>query len=193
MTGTPAAPDVPPTKREVSVNARSIRLVPVSSALLLGVLLSACGAEDDRVETFPGDGTMVGAPATPPGTLPGETMDPAMDGTAATVQLQPLGGSDFGGEAVITDRGANVEVMVRLTGTPGNTTHPGHLHSGTCANIGGVVQALEPITTGADGTGTMTTQVDLAPMTVMDGQHVVVYHAVGGQPAACGEIPAHRM
>jgi hypothetical protein len=175
------------------VNARSIRLLPVSSALLLGVLLSACGTDDDRVATtLPGD-TIVGAPATPPGTLPGQTMDPAMAGMAATVQLQPLGDSGVGGEAVITDRGAQVEVMVRLTGTPGNTTHPGHIHSGTCANVGGVVQALEPITTGADGAGTMTTQVDLAPMSVMDGQHVVVYHAAGGQPATCGEIPAHRM
>jgi len=176
------------------VNARSNRLIPVSSALLLGVFLSAYGTDDDRVATtLPGEDPMVGAPATPPGTLPGETMAPAMDGTAATVQLQPLGGSNVGGEAVITDRGAQVEVMVRLTGTPGNTTHPGHIHSGTCANVGGVVQPLEPITTGADGNGTMTTQVDLAPMSVMDGQHVVVYHGVDGQPATCGEIPAHRM
>jgi hypothetical protein len=83
--------------------------------------------------------------------------------------------------------------MVRLTGTPGNTTHNGHIHSGRCDSVGGVVQPLQPISTDAAGTGTMTTTVDLAPMTVMDGQHVIVYHSVPGPPAACAEIPQHTM
>jgi hypothetical protein len=84
-------------------------------------------------------------------------------------------------------------VMVRLTGTPGNTSHNGHIHSGRCDSIGGVVQPLQPITTDAAGTGTMTTTVDLPPMAVMDGQHVIVYHTVAGPPGACAEIPQHTM
>jgi hypothetical protein len=70
---------------------------------------------------------------------------------------------------------------------------PGHIHSGSCDNIGAVVLPLQEISTDEGGTGTMTTTVAVAPMTAMNGEHIVVYHGEGGTPAACAAIPAHTM
>ncbi|MEX2570453.1 MAG: hypothetical protein WD737_04055 [Gemmatimonadota bacterium] len=160
--------------------------------LPLVLALAACGGDtadtdlvlDDTIEAEPGAET--GMPATEPG---------GMDdmGAGQTAMLEPVGDSGAGGEATITDLGDQTQVMVRLTGTPGDGAHPGHIHSGRCDNIGGVVQPLDEITTDATGTGTMTATVEVAPMTVMDGQHIVVYHGEGGAPMACANIPTHAM
>jgi len=158
------------------------------AALPLLITLAACGDDRGRVD-LPAGETAV-APATDPGPAP---MPATAPGMGATIPLQPVGGSAFGGEVMIEDRGNQSEVMVRLTGTPGNTTHNGHIHSGRCDGIGGVVMPLQPITTDANGTGSMTTTVELAPMAVMDGRHIVVYHDAAGGPAACAEIPTHAM
>jgi hypothetical protein len=152
-------------------------------------LFAACGG-DDAPDTTLRDGPMGAPPATTPATTPPATTQQDM---STTVQLQPLQGSGVSGEATVTAMGNQTQVMVRLTGGPANGNHPGHIHSGTCQDIGGVVQALDAISTDAGGSGSMTTTVDVAPMTVMDGQHVIAYHGQGGAPAACGEIPRHTM
>jgi hypothetical protein len=167
-----------------------------TSRLCLGmpllVLLVACG--DDRPDgdpAFTETETMSPATEAPPAgpATPPEAMSPAA--MSETAELRELQGSGIGGEVTVRDRGAQSEIMVRLTGSQANTTHPGHIHSGTCDAPGGVVQALEPINADATGTGTMTTTVDLPGSTVMNGQHIVVYHGSGGTPATCAQIPRH--
>ncbi len=156
-------------------------------ALPLVLLLGACGA-DETEETeivIEEPATMAPAAEAPAG---------GMGGMGVTAQMAEAGGSGAGGEVTVTDRGAETEVMVRLTGTEGGGTHPGHIHAGTCAAPGEVVQPLTEITTDATGTGTMTTTVAVAPASVMDGQHVVQYHQAGGGPGiACAAIPQHGM
>lgn len=156
--------------------------------VLLGlpVLLVGCGGEEAEMEEAPEVAVM--EPATDPAAAP---MD--MGAMASTITMQPLQNSGVTGEATVTPQGAQTEVMVRLTGAP-EGEHPGHIHSGTCDAVGGVVQPLQPITVGADGTGTMTTSVAVDPNTVMNGQHVIQYHQAGGGPGiVCGNITAHQM
>jgi hypothetical protein len=153
------------------------------------VLLAACPGE-----TRDGDVALRDDTAVPPAEVTTPAVTPqAGQGMTERAAFQELQGSGVSGEVTLTDRGAQTEVMVRLSGAPANSTLPGHVHSGTCQNIGGVQQPLQPIDTDATGAGTMTTSVDLAPMTAMDGQHVVVYHGEGGTPITCAPIPAHRM
>lgn len=166
-----------------------MRLSQAWIALAVVVVLTAC-ADEDRPQEVVSDSSVAG-----PWAEPDLVGDPAamapMGGMVA--QMNPIEGSGVGGEITITDRANQTEVMVRLTGTAPSGSHPGHIHSGTCENIGGVVQALEPIIADNTGTGTMTTTVNIPPMTLMSGNHVVVYHGDGGSPITCAAIPAHVM
>lgn len=155
----------------------------------MGMTLAACGGDaGEPADTTFGADTASMDPAAQPG--PGLDQSPAMFETAA---IQDVQGGGLGGEVTIADRGGQAEVIVRLTGGTPDGSHPGHIHSGRCSSIGGVVQALEPISTDATGAGTMTATVDIPPMTVLNGQHIVVYHGAGGAPIACADIPQHTM
>lgn len=159
-------------------------------ALPLVLVLAACGggdAEEGDIASADLDTTSV------PAMGPGSAVGVNEVGSGQTATMVPVQNSGVGGDATITDRGEQTEILVRLTGTPANGSHPGHVHTGTCAAIGSVVQALQPITTDATGTGTMTTTITIPAMTIMNGQHVVVYHGDGGTPVACADIPTHAM
>lgn len=155
----------------------------------MSVMLAACGGGDDvavQTEEMP-----MTEPAVP-------VTDPAMGGSmgamATTVTMQPLRDSGVTGEATVTPQGAQTEVMVRLTGLQAGGEHPGHIHAGTCDNVGAMVAPLQPITAGDDGTGTMTATAEIDPNAAMDGNHVVQYHQAGGGPGiVCGPIMAHQM
>lgn len=171
-----------------------MRFAPVFG---LAFVVAACGPGDrtdtavTRGDTMPGT-TVAGPQGTGIGMDTGMAGAPGMAGMENRVQLNPVNNSGISGEAMLNPTGNQVQVMVRLMGTPGNTTHQGHIHSGRCPNPGGVVAPLQPITTGADGAGEMTTTVDVPAAAAMDGQHVVQYHTAGGspgQPVACGDIP----
>ncbi|CAN5640065.1 hypothetical protein BH23GEM6_BH23GEM6_14640 [soil metagenome] len=163
-------------------------------ALPLVFLLAACPGDDRRVDTVgtvdtpmaaPGMGTGTAAPGT--GTMAGMT---------STVAMRAVGGSGLSGEATLTEAGQQAQVMVRLMGSRAGATHQGHIHQGTCDNLGSVVAPLQPVTVDAQGTGTSTSTVDVAIHAAADGQHLIAYHVAGGDPGApvvCGEIPAHMM
>jgi hypothetical protein len=162
--------------------------------LLVASLATGCDGTDDRTAATPagsaGADTLVSPPALPPGQTPGEAAERGLEGVGSTIVLEPVGGSGFAGDVTLLDRGGQVGMLVILTGTPGNTSHPGHIHRGSCASIGSVVEPLEPITTDATGSGSMTTDLAISRDALLDGGHVVVYHAAGGAPAACAGMPA---
>jgi hypothetical protein len=57
------------------------------------------------------------------------------------------------------------------------------------------VAPLTPITTDASGAGEQTGEVAVPLATVMDGNHIILYHEVGGEPGnpvACAPIPAQQ-
>lgn len=158
------------------------------TALLLGAVLpislAACAPDTDEADLD------AGTPAAEPAPAPAPA--PATD-DAMTAQLTPLGNSGIAGEIEVDDEDAQTRVKVRLTGSTANTVHQGHIHMGTCESPGEVVVALEPITIGDDGTGEAESTVAVAPMTAMDGQHIVAYHGADGAPVTCAAIPQHAM
>ncbi len=162
----------------------------------LPLTLMACGGGDeggaegaaDTTAAVPADG---GAMATTPAPMPADT---AMAAAApSAVQMMALNNSGVSGQSQVMAQGdAETMLTVTLQG-PGSGTHPGHIHSGTCDNLGPVVVPLESVTL-ANGTGTSTSTVKVPLATVMNGQHVVNFHAGSGEnpmtPVVCGAIPA---
>lgn len=155
------------------------------------VLMSGCEVEEEpEVVEEP---TVIGTPPAVPPAGPPATGTTA---GAATINMQPLNNSGVTGEATVTPMDGQTQVTVMLSGSPQAGTHQGHIHQGTCESLGSVVTPLQPIETPAGGTGTMITMVDLAPATVMNGQHIIAYHEAGGDPGqavVCGSIPAQTM
>lgn len=161
---------------------------------LLPFALAACGGEeaDEGMENgaVVMDTAMTGAPAAAP-------MDTAMAagamGGGNTVQLAALNSSGVTGQMMLAPMGTETQVMVTLNGLAPNSAHAGHIHSGSCDNLGPVVVPLQEITADAGGTGTMTTTVAVDPATAMNGQHLVAYHQDPGEdhgpPVACAGIP----
>ena len=169
-----------------------------SLATLMLPLLVACGTgSDDKVGQeggFMAD-TLVEAMGTSDvAVLPPPAGDTAAAGASAgmqTVAFTPVGTGGHAGDVMIHAMGQQTEIMVRLSG-PQAGVHQGHIHTGTCDNIGGVVQPLEPVDVPQGAQGTSTTTVSIPPATVMNGQHVVVYHTAGGSPGApvaCANVP----
>jgi hypothetical protein len=155
--------------------------------LALPLALGAC-AGDDEAEVDDLGLESADAPATmePPSDMP------EMGGMATTVPLTAVGESGVSGEVILTPAGGETEVSVTLSGLEPNSTHPGHIHEGTCSAPGSVVAPLGEITADATGSGTMTTTAPVATATVTAGNHIVQYHGEGMAPIACAEI-VHTM
>ncbi|HEX8832204.1 MAG TPA: hypothetical protein VF705_13605 [Longimicrobium sp.] len=150
----------------------------------------AAGGADTTAAAVPADG---GAMATTPAPMPADSAMASPSAAAPPVQMMALNNSGVSGQAQVMPHGEG-ETMVTVTlQGPGSGTHPGHIHSGTCDSLGPVVAPLENVTM-ANGTGTSTSTVKVPQATVMNGQHVVNFHAGAGEnpmaPVVCGPIPA---
>lgn len=154
--------------------------------ILAGIplLLGACGGGDDTAPQLADPEALETAVPVPLDSMGGLT------NLGSTVALAPLNDSGTFGEATFTDSGGQIQVMVRLTGAPAGERQ-GHIHSGTCESLGGVVEPLQPITVGADGTGTSTSLISTDRSTLMGAPHVVNYHGEGGTPIACAPVELH--
>jgi|SwirhisoilCB2_FD_contig_101_23138_length_754_multi_3_in_0_out_0_1 Cu/Zn superoxide dismutase len=124
------------------------------------------------------------------------TMSVAMAQTAqsVTLDMKAVSGSKVTGTAVITQAGNGITVSVKLSGFDPNTSHDGHIHTGTCEQQGGVVFPLTTIKADAQGAGSAdTTLANASFATVSDGKHYVQYHTASnppGQQVSCANIPA---
>jgi hypothetical protein len=110
-------------------------------------------------------------------------------GTQATVELTALNGSGMTGEVSAVADGETSTLTLKVAGAPADSSVPGHIHYGRCAQPGAVTTPLTPIDVRKDGTGTSTTTVNIAMSTLMDGGHFVQVHRPDGTPAACGDLP----
>lgn len=128
--------------------------------------------------------------AAPPVTV----VDPApmAVATAQTFPMMALAGSGVAGQATLMPRDNQTEITVRLTGLPAGD-RPGHIHTGTCDNVGSVETPLATITPGADGAGTMTATVLQSADMLMHEPRVIAYHGSSGAPIVCGAIPTMAM
>lgn len=155
------------------------RLGRTAGVLSVLLVLAACGTDAP-----PADDTMIDTAVDTPDAPAGQEF---------TAELQALDNSGMGGTLAIDVSGAQPMLTVSLTGAPAPGVHQGHIHGGTCADRTGSIEPLEPITTGADGAGQATSTVQMAAGSLMNGNHIVVYHEAGGTPGAslvCGKIPA---
>lgn len=160
------------------------------------VALAACGGGGDEGQAPATSDTVSSTTVAP---MPGADSAGAAGDTShtsasnPTLQMAAIGNSGVSGTAQLMEHGAGqTMVTVSLTGT-GSGSHPGHIHSGTCDNLGAVVVPLQTVER-ANGSGTSTSTVEVPIATVMNGQHVVNFHAGAGDnpmaPVACAQIPA---
>lgn len=161
--------------------------------------LAACGGGDEEVaEGGTTDTTtavmVTGDDATGTTTpMAGDTAMAGAQGMGGAVTMNAAGGSGVTGQAQFMDHGSgSTMVTVNLT-AQGNSTHSGHIHTGTCDAPGDVVVPLQDVTL-ANGTGSSSSTLQVPLATVMNGQHIVAYHASSGDnpgaPVVCGTIPA---
>jgi len=80
--------------------------------------------------------------------------------TTMTVTLNAQNGSGESGTATLTQVGADVQVVIALTGAPATTPQPAHIHDGTCANLAGVANGLTSVVNGSSTTVVKATTID---------------------------------
>jgi hypothetical protein len=165
----------------------------------LPVAMAACGGGDDEAveagaDTTAAAGTMADTTmATSTTPMPGDTGMAGAQAMGSAVTMNAVGTSGVTGQAQFMEHGAGqTMVTVNLT-AQGNTTHSGHIHTGTCDAPGAVVVPLQDVTL-ANGTGSSSSTIEVPLATVMNGQHIVAYHQGQGEsagaPVVCGAIPA---
>lgn len=159
------------------------------SALALALTLGACAGDDDAAGGATADTTLAAPTPTP-------TTTATTPATAANrIAFVPVGNSTLTGDVGVEGDGNGTEVDVTIRNSTDGAVHKGHIHTGTCSAPGGVVAPLDDVTIDGDRDGDADTDVAIPMATVMNGQHIVVYHVAGGTPGApalCAAIPAHN-
>lgn len=158
--------------------------------------LAACGGGDEAAEGGADTGAVITDTTTATSSTAPMATDSAMTGATPmgnAVTMNAVGTSGVSGQAMFMEHGqGQTMVTVNLT-AQGNTTHSGHIHAGTCDPLGAVVVPLQDVTL-ANGAGSSSSTIEVPLATVMNGQHVVAYHAGSGAdagaPVVCGQIPA---
>ena len=93
----------------------------------------------------------------------------------------------------------SLQVSLTVSGLPAGSTHPAHIHNGTCTSDGGVAFALPNLVADASGNATETTTVTVPLGTGIPeaGWFVNVHNgpdmttSSGATPVACGNVVYH--
>lgn len=163
----------------------------------LPLALAACGG-DDAAETNAAAGDSATVPAAP---APAADTTPAAGAAGgamgnSTVQLAAVGNSGVSGSAMLGTEGTGTKVTLDLTGFKSAGSSAAHVHQGTCESPGEVVAPLTAVQVDDSGNGSSITTLQIPMETVMNGQHIVAAHEIGGNPGApvtCAPIPGHSM
>ncbi len=105
-----------------------------------------------------------------------------------TIKIAAQNGSGENGTATLTQAGADVKVVIALTGAPA-TAQPAHVHFGTCADLGGVAYLLTNVVGGASTTTVKGVTIDQ----LLAKSYAINVHMSAdnlGKYVACGEIKA---
>ncbi|VVB91743.1 Plastocyanin [uncultured archaeon] len=119
--------------------------------------------------------------------------------TDADTLLTPQHNSSVTGNATLNFMGPGVlQVQVTVSGLAPNSTHPEHIHAGTCEAGGGIIIPLNNLTAGADGTATNTTTINGPPwLAVLSRGWFINVHqgptmeGSGATSISCGDIVKH--
>ncbi len=166
--------------------------------LLVAMPLAFAACADNEAEVEPGADVAVVPVTTPaPGMGTDMMMGSNMAGMEQMVNMAAVGNSGVSGQATLNPQGSQTQVMLTLNGLAPNSAHAGHIHMGTCASLGNVVQPLPEVTADASGSGMVSETVPLDPATVLNGQHIIAYHQDPGEnhgaTIVCGSIPQMSM
>ena len=113
-----------------------------------------------------------------------------------TFPVSEVNGSGYNGSVVLTDvGGGKTKVSFTLTAPDSvsnkEVDHDSHIHTGTCAAPGPVVQPLEDVR----GNGTPSeSEVPIAMSALQDGNHLAAAHADEGEATiACADLKKSGM
>lgn len=103
------------------------------------------------------------------------------------VALSAQNDSGMNGTATLTDMDGSTVVKLDLTGAPAGVEQPAHIHTGSCANIGGVVY---PLTSPLNGVSETTLGVSLEEILAGLPLALNVHksNAESGVYVACGDL-----
>jgi CHRD domain len=104
-----------------------------------------------------------------------------------TVPMKAENGSGEDGTATLTQSGGALTVTISIPSGP-TTPQPAHIHTGSCANLGGVKYPLTNVVSGKS----TTTLKDLTLASVQTGGFAINVHKSTsdlGTYVSCGDIP----
>lgn len=175
-------------------------MIPRRSWMLaIPVLLAACGDAAEVEDAPEVDTDAVVAPVDAEGTAGMQgapaTGAAAPAGPQVSVAMTAAGGSGVTGEATLTEPSpGQTQVMIHLNKLEPNSSHAGHIHTGTCASLGPAVVPLPEATADASGMAMVNGTVSRPLSEVANGSHLIAYHQNPGEDhgptIVCGEIPA---
>ncbi len=107
---------------------------------------------------------------------------------SVTINLSPQNSSGQSGIAILTPNGNQTEVVMQLSTGPAGPTieQPVHIHTGTCANLGGVVYGLTNLVNGKS-----VSIVSVSLSTLLNGTFAINAHKSGAEVSAytsCGQV-----
>ncbi|HZS76133.1 MAG TPA: CHRD domain-containing protein [Ktedonobacteraceae bacterium] len=159
---------------------RNTRRLFVLLTVIVALLVAACGGTSTP-STTP---TATSAAGTTPTTSKTTTT------ATATLKHVPTGSADLSWDPV----SQMLTVKISLVGLAPNSTHPAHIHAGSCKNQGAVVYPLQNVVADAHGVGTSTTKVSLSKGIPANGWYLNVHNGPGLSPSdqflpiVCGDI-----
>ena len=154
----------------------------VSKTILVLLILILLGAGGYYL--YANRSTLYSPTSTPSDTTPATTTT----GEKITFTLKEQNNSGESGTATLEETAGKVKVTLNLTGAPAGVTQPAHIHTGTCANIGGV---LYPLTFPVDGVSETTLNVTLAQLKEQMPLALNVHksQAEASVYYSCGDLP----
>src|SRR5215467_8628916 len=79
------------------------------------------------------------------------TPTPVPTPTPITATMNALGGSGVTGSTQVIKGTGSFDIVVKLTGLAPSSVHVAHIHKGSCATLGAIAYALQPIQADAAG------------------------------------------
>jgi plastocyanin len=108
-------------------------------------------------------------------------------GTTVTISLNPLNDSGQAGAATLIAAGDTTWVVVNVGTGPLGVSQPIHIHSGSCADLGGVETGLTTLENGRS-----ITMIDSPIASFLAGDRAVNLHKSGPEASlytSCGDLP----
>lgn len=145
-------------------------------AVMVALLVTACGGSTTA--------------STPTSNTPASTRTSGSTTATATLKHVPNGTADLSWDTT----SHMLKVKIALVGLAPSSTHPSHIHTGSCSNQGGVIYPLQPLVADAHGVASATTMVSVPKGIPASGWYVNVHNGPGLSPSdqflpiVCGDV-----